>query len=782
MKKLKNLALVLCLMLSVFVLTACGSNTTLVLSTEDGILTAKPGASIQFSTEIKSKNKDEQSKSVTYSIVSGETYGTISATGLLTINSNATPNSKIKVVSQLGEVKSNEVEIVVASVPVTGITLTSNKTSVKKSGYVTLTVNTTPADTTDTFNWVFVEGETNCDGIIATNVANEYKLMVKDTATTGATIKVKAQSGNISSNVITLNIAADAQENMYLSFVNEEITLDSKDDNQTQKLEVVLRNGEGQKVTNKTITFAIEEGSDLIDITPNGYTCNITIKGHGTAKVSASVEGTSIEEVAVVNVKVPPVAINLPKVFTDRMDHKYNVAVSNTGIPFAVSVSGEKVCTQYSVKFYNSNNVEDNTLASYEDNEITFKKTGLVTVKFTSLSGSKRETQTSYTFDVNDGINVFTYEELKNTIANTSNAGKKINIIALNESDNYNLIPAICKLDKNNQDITQVRSYGIYTQKSLFIYGNRHGIDISNLSTIPGSTDYNSSSIIDVEPLPGTSVYVDIHDLNLKGNCGINDDINIRQDGRPQSGIVYRALYIGREGKNVTSATAQKVYANITNVNIEHSFVGMRISRCVNSMVENVTVNDIYSNGVESSANTITFKNMTFGLCGAAGIEITPDESNTAGENLDQHQRISFAGYIKSQNKNKGDTKYLTAYMGGIVAPVIKGNLGSESGYNETQLSNVVDSNESLIFVTFIFNNVSEAKPNYSEVDYSNADDAGIINLEDTSKTEVDTTHQFIRVKILIPEAVAKALGSEALTGQTLGYILVYNHNYIPTK
>lgn len=173
---------------------------------------------------------------------------------------------------------------------------------------------------------------------------------------------------------------------------------------------------------------------------------------------------------------------------------------------------------------------------------------------------------------------------------------------------------------------------------------------------------------------------------------------------------------------------------------------------------------------------------MTFGLCGAAGIEITPDESNTAGENLDQHQRISFAGYIKSQNKNKGDTKYLTAYMGGIVAPVIKGNLGSESGYNNIQLSNVVDSNESLIFVTFMFNNVSEAKPNYSDVDYSNADDAGIINLEDTSQTEVDTTHQFIRVKILIPEAVAKALGSEALTGQTLGYILVYNHNYIPTK
>lgn len=781
MKKLKNLALVLCLMLSVFVLTACGSNTTLVLSTEDGILTAKPGASIQFSTEIKSKNKDEQSKTVTYSIVSGETYGTISATGLLTINSNATPNSKIKVVSQLGEVKSNEVEIVVASVPVTGITLTSNKTSVKKSGYVTLTVNTTPADTTDTFNWVFVEGETNCDGIIATNVANEYKLMVKDTATTGATIKVKAQSGNVSSNVITLNIAADAQENMYLSFVNEEITLDSKDDNQTQKLEVVLRNGEGQKVTNKTISFAIEEGSDLIDITPNGYTCNITIKGHGTAKVSASVEGTSIEEVAVVNVKVPPVAINLPKVFTDRMDHKYNVAVSNTGIPFAVSVSGEKVCTQYSVKFYNSNNVEDNTLASYENNEITFKKTGLVTVKFTSLSGSKRETQTSYTFDVNDGINVFTYEQLKNTIANTSNAGKKINIIALNESDNYNLIPAICKLDKNSQDESEASSYGISTQKSLFIYGNRHGIDVSNLKHI---AQKENQPIIDVNPLPGTSVYVDIHDLNLKGNCGINDDITIdAMSGRPQSGVIYRALYIGREGfEGDKTTTARKVYANITNVNIEHSFVGMRISRCVNSMVENVTVNDIYSNGVESSANTITFKNMTFGLCGAAGIEITPDESDTAGENLDQHQRVSFAGYINAQNKNNGDTKYLSKYLTGKVPEVIS---SSFSKYNGAQLKNVKGNDptrQEFIFVSFMFNNVNEGKLNYSEVDYSNADDAGIINIEDTSETEIDTTHQFIRVQVLIPEVVASMLGHPELKDQGFGYILVYNHNYIPTK
>ena len=94
----------------------------------------------------------------------------------------------------------------------------------------------------------------------------------------------------------------------------------------------------------------------------------------------------------------------------------------------------------------------------------------------------------------------------------------------------------------------------------------------------------------------------------------------------------------------------------------------------------------------------------------------------------------------------------------------------------------IVFAYESLIFVTFIFNNVSEAKPNYSEVDYSNADDAGIINIEDTSVTEIDTTHQFIRVQVLIPEVVASMLGHPELKDQGFGYILVYNHNYIPTK
>ena len=201
MRKLKNLALVLCLALVSICLTACGNNVELVLSTQDGILTAKRGETIQLLTEIKSSNEEDKSKTVTYEIVSGSNYGTITDAGLLTIKSDATPGEKIKVVSTLDKVRSNEVEIVVSRVPITGIQISAKKTDIVKGGYVDLSAIVTPNDTTDSYEWTIVEGEANCE-----IVGN--KLMVKDEATSDATIKVKATNGSVSSNVLVFRVVA----------------------------------------------------------------------------------------------------------------------------------------------------------------------------------------------------------------------------------------------------------------------------------------------------------------------------------------------------------------------------------------------------------------------------------------------------------------------------------------------------------------------------------------------------------------------------------------------
>ena len=947
MRKLKNLALVLCLALVSICLTACGNNVELVLSTQDGILTAKRGETIQFLTEIKSSNEEDKEKTVTYEIVSGSTYGTITNTGLLTIKEDATPGEKIKVVSTLDKVKSNEVEIVVSRVPITQIQISAKKTDIVKGGYVDLSAIVTPADTTDSYEWTIVEGEANCEivgnklmvkdeatsdatikvkatnGSVSSNIlsfrvvatqvpmtaiqitssktevlkgdyttlsatvtpanttdtyewvvvsGSEYctivadrltvketapagaqivvkaakgntlysneititvtttrveltgiaisadktsvvkggyvtlsaavtpanttdsydwvvtqnaafceivgnKLMVKENATTGSVIKVKATGNDVESNEISVTVEATSQEQLFLNFSNETINLDSKNTSQNQVLQVELYNGMGQEVNDKQIDFEITQGADLIEITPNGYVCSIGILGHGTAKITATVRGTDISETATVNVIVPPQAISIPELFeVKRVGYKYNYSKVDP-LPFEIEVVGTKVCQDYVVRFEKVGDPTATDVATYdkEEKEITFNTTGEIKVTVTSNSGSNQETSSvSYTFNVNNGINVETFEELENLLEKQSSYnGETINIVALNAADNYNIVPAIAKQAKSDKVLADIQdgAASVYTKKGVTILGNNHTIDVSGLTNYTIS-EKNSLSLPDGQPsimhiLPevGATITVNITDLAFKGNGSVNHSEHNAED---PIGIIRHGLVIG-DNDNYGI-----VYATVKNVKVEKTGVGIRIHHTINSKFEGIEVNDVFSNGIESVANqNITFKDMKYGLCGAFGIEITGDECKNAGTTFDKDQTVNFEGYTIANNLNDGSTVYLSSYYGGLVPPLLLGNLAS---YDPAVVDNIAKDGK-LIFISLLFNdfsNMSSPVVNPTDVNYANADMNGKVNLNDI--TGKDTIHQFIEMDVLIIGDAATMLGVPS--GTPLGRILLYNQNY----
>ena len=201
------------------------------------------------------------------------------------------------------------------------------------------------------------------------------------------------------------------------------------------------------------------------------------------------------------------------------------------------------------------------------------------------------------------------------------------------------------------------------------------------------------------------------------------------------------------------------------NVNVSGFYAGMRICHVVNNgLVENVSVYNCFSNGIESYGNEITFKNMNYGKCGAAGIELCPEAAYQAGVNFNKAQTVTFAGKIITDNYNKGDTIYMNNFtaMGIPVYTILQGVL---QAYPKEVLSNVMTSEGQFVFISFIFNQIDEGVLNPSVINYEDIDGAGIVNINNL--TGVNTTHKYIELDVVVP-----ALGGSA------GRVLLYNVNY----
>lgn len=770
MSRFKTLTFFAVFIFTAIMMVGCTPSIRLTLSTEDNILTVKPGESVQFQTEIEAKNEEDQNATVTYSIRAGSQYATINTTGLLTVKTDAVVGSSITVVSQAKEIQSNAVTILVGSIPLTGITISANKAEIIKGGNATLSATLDPTNTTEKdIEWVIIEGESSAE-------VSGNRLIIDEDAT-DSTVQVKAKRGAILSNTLTFTIAEVGASNLFLSFVNETITLDSKSLTTQPVLEVVVRNGAGAVVTDQTIQFAIEEGAGLVTMAQDGNRASFTILGHGTVKVSALINGTSIEEIATVNVIVPPTQIAGPEKY-NALTKAYSYSKIDD-LSFEATAVGDDdlysggVCEDI-VYTFKKGVLEGDDVATYDtvSGEITFNTTGAIQVIATSNSGSRLETSKTFTFDINEGVNVSTFAELKTELESIFTS-KVINLVD-------NMI-----LDDKNVTVLETIQIKVYQGfSSLTINGNSYILDASEV-VVPGMVSQHEDigELIDFDVrtaatnlykdknnvllseearnvLPTKTYYLNIYDFNIKGNASVEDKDGCYRYGLRIGRHDYKALY----------------YLEMDNVSA-YGFgeAAIKIEHAHNSTVKNVKVGNCYATGIAVNSSFITFKNMYYGICGATGIELSPDSSALSGANFNQPQSVEFAGTIVSDNYNDGDTAYFRSWAGGLVPTIITTNFGKYPGkdnvYQVNEHSNSETNKPVFVFVALIFHEFDETfnkiADNASTVNYANPDEYGIIEIAEMKV--FDNEHQYATM------TVYAELGGSMIT---IGKILIYNQNY----
>lgn len=735
-------------------------NVELTLTTENNAAEVKPGETLQLSTEIDSTRPDYVAdNTLVYEITKGAEHATITQTGFLTLNQNAVVGETIEITSRLGDYVSNKIVITVQEIALESITISANKLTVNRGSYVDLSKELNPANTTvKDVRWEIVAGADVAE-------INNNTLLISPNAESYSVIKIIAKHQNITSNELVITVNASPEDVLRLSFTQGNIELDSKSTSQQPKLEVMVEDGNWGFVDDKVIVFEVIEGEEFVSLTPNGYIAELNILGHGTARVRATIEGTNVSRETTVNVIVPPTAIGLPEKFNHRIGYEYNYSKKDN-LPFVLTVLGNKVAQDFDVSFEKDGVVGD--YATYENGTITFNTTGKIKVIATSNSGSRVETKTEYTFNINNGKNVSTFTELKELIeANTSD-------LVINVTEDITLPATFTSTEQVS--ITAWRTFN-----SLTINGNKYTLDASNLQEVQG---LKLSELIDFDPISAPSLYVEgtkstvfdeesinktalqfrlnIYDYALRGN----GDINNSGDHTYNHG-----LRIGRHNKKAL------YFLHLDGVISTGFTTGITIEHAQNGLVENTTVGNNYSTGINVNASIITFKNMTYGLAGATGIEVAPDSNMLAGASFNQNQRVTFEGTIETTNYNDGDTPYLRAWgreqfgSDDAVSQLVIANFGYYVDAGTPNVYKVQEDNTSpdprpeFVFIAFVFHG---SVYNNSELIYANADMNGIIDIADMES--FDNVYQYVLMDILNP------------SGANLGQVLLYNQNYGKTQ
>ena len=701
----------------------------------------------------------------------------------LKINEDAVNGTEIEVVATYKGLTSNTVKVTV-KIPVTAITISAPQSFVPAGSFVTLQTAFTPAGLTNIpVEWLVTEGADLC-------TVSGNNLMVNAGATEGATIKVKAKFGDVVSNELTFTVGDGAEETYFLYLSQSALTVDRNGATDTL-LEVEVLDGDFNPVDGKTVTFELVTGTDLLTLEQNGNLCYFSALKHGDAVLRVSLPGTNVSKTATIKVIVPPDAVKLPDVFVERLGLDYNFSMVKPGegtpdrLDFSASVFGDGVCTNLKYTFAHEDGTTGDAVAVWGDGKITFKKTGRVTVTVSSDSGSRNETTASYRFQINQGHNVRNYTELKSLLESDSYNGEIVNIVVSEKPTGangyaygYDLVPPTAlkaNAEQTWQEIFWSSTINAYN-KNVHINGNGHKIDASQLRAVTqaeldtlAQQGYSFSyvdAILMIAPnaqdpmqVAGKQHSVKIFNFEVVGNTPINFAGDL--DGKVPVGSYNTGIYIG-------SANYDVVYhLEMSNVTASKCHVGLRFRHTISdSTVDDINVYNCFSNGIETEASIITFGDMTFGSCGAAGMEMVPANSNRAGEGFNQPQKITFAGVIDtSANLSKGDSLYLQNFtvpgLGYKVTDIIYGVMQQYPASG----SHMMNANGEFAFVTFIFHD-AEIGANKSQAAYPAYQNGGIIDATDLpTDGTFDTTHEYIRLEI-------------AIGGNSLGYALLYNHHY----
>lgn len=772
-----------------------------------GSLNVDPGKSRPITVVLAPANATLQTAS--WEFTQGQEYCYI-INNTLHVNEDAPVGLQISFYAKIGDITSHPINVTVGT-PITNLVISTETTEIVKGNATLINVTVEPQTATGAYSWVITQ-----DGDYAT-VNNDW-LSIKSSALTGATIKAKAVSGDVSSNEITFTILPTQEEinatKYYLMLDKDTVTVDARG-NAATILTATLYNFNRVEVTDKDISFMIDDGADYVTVVDNGNYCTLNAIGHGKATVNVSVDGIEVESLTVsVNAVVPPDAITLPEVFAERMNFDYSFSMNKysyygerltpagkDSLPFVatamITETNSKPCLDVKYSFVHEDGTYGDEVAIWGNDKITFNKIGKVTVTATSNSGSAKETSISYTFNINEGFNVYSFEEASTLLRKSYYNGDEVNFVALDiliDGDGneykYKFVSEVALMATADQTISLVAnsSYNriIAANKNLHINGNRHTVDQSHLrlygveDVLKYKQEKNSTwemhgGIVSAEPwssdpdekLSG-DYYARIYDLEVIGNTPVSYGEDVENyDGRFVCG--YKGgIIIGSDLHDDGDYTI-----DFKNVKSSMAKDGFRFYNVVGGTVENVKVDNVCQNGIYLRSSIVTIRNTTIGQCGAVGIELAPEDSSKAGEDNETNQSVTFDGIIDvTGNIQPPNTPYLKAYMQGQVPAIIQGSL-SFNGLNETQASHIIkkvnenDTSNSLCLVAFMLINTNTYEMNFSEVSYPLYQSSGIIDATKLPKDTIDTEHQFISLTVYMGKDMP------------LGKALMYNLNYI---
>ena len=709
---------------------------------------------------------------------------------VLSVNTGVAIGTKISFFAKVGSVESEPIEVIVGT-PIESISISADKTEILRGGSADLSVVINPNNANEAYEWVINNGSE------AASIVNGKLVIVDRIDQIGAIIRIQAVSvsGNAESNELTFTVLAkqeDLDRDHQISPTQDEITVDRFESGDAVSLSAAVLY-HGQPVE-KALTYKIVDGGDFLDIAVNGNVCTFTAKGHGTAFVEIGAEGINTKATVTVNVIMPPEYITLPDVFTGVRGGNFVYSFSKVeNLPFVAKPYGTNVCQGIAYTFKAEDGTEGDEVATYADGKITFKKTGKITVTAVSTSGSDKVVSTSYNFDINEGINVSSFEEFQSAAESRTYDGKApINFVALDKIDGeYKFVPQVVGKESYQTLIVDRLASVEVEGKGLYVNGNHHPIDVSKLRALTKEeveaghralgkapdSDYFTGALISlpVRSFDSNTYDVKLYNLAIVGNVPVDFAGDIVDGSAKPIGVHLNGIGMGASDTikdslgNVThDFTKTKYNVDIRNIRIEGFCHGLNMTHVVSGLVENITVGNCYIDGIVCRSSILTLRNITLGACGASGIEFAPELCNKAGVNENQNQTITLEGKLEGSANWHGatDTRYFYNYtlMGQKVADIVAGVVGGINDANK--IGHIKNSNDQFCFVALLFHQIATGTPNTSQVTYPADIPGGITTVANLPSSGQDTTHQYIMMPVDVP-----GLGQ-------VGIALFYNVHY----
>ncbi|MDR3185906.1 MAG: hypothetical protein LBU04_03760 [Christensenellaceae bacterium] len=662
--------------------------------------TVGPDSTLTLSFAFTDSTESENNYKIVYVITQGSDFAFISGSTLFTkpyFNGMMMGSSQVKIIGRISQAESSEITV---TLDIPQFNLTTENQLIQPGASITVNTTDLNASYLTYVTYSIAAGASQVQSL--QNINGACILTIKGSATVGSQITIRATVFGKNKDILIQ--VTENTPNQIITPTSGASNFDSKKDS-ANTVSVTVFDQAGNNMEDIDVTFEITRGGDYIELTGGAPQDRyVTVLGHGTATIKVTIGNLSHE--FDVNCIMPPDALLLNESLEQRQSKAYSVSRKDYfngdisyQLPFPVESVGydlraNKVSTSYAISFQKqdaSNKwINDSSLGSYADNKIVFSATGQIRVVAKSTSGSVEEAQATYLFDVNDGINVTTFEELR-TLAPRNNvdlngsgaaystppyAGRPINLVVLSKpvattqnapvgGYGYEIVPNYILSGTELDDSVLggrdnlLKFTTLTFMGSVTINGNNYTINTSYMkpAKFASTTDLHLESFLGFRHLGvwGTASFsLKISDLILTGPTPV--------DGTPKN-TWRHGISVG-----ITEIDARAIDVQFDNVKVSAFAIGVSIENAKNgSKLKDTKIGNCWQTGLVLYRSQLILENIVFGRCGIGGLETAPQRSSYANNNsvFDgshiENQIVSIKGItFESDYENAEKTNYLT--------------------------------------------------------------------------------------------------------------------------